>query len=102
MKISFYRSSGFIIEKNVLHAGGPIMICDPRVTALAAMPNNIFFNGNGIVETHILENYDVVARAVFALRDGTVIADPLLRHLDRRDFTFAPDSPASKLGINTL
>lgn len=105
MKLTFPKSSGFIMEKNVLHARGPITISRAvwwdaaavEQKALAAMPNNIFFSRGGVIEEDLAG-----AQTDFAPRDGTVMKDPLFRKPDRGDFSFLPGSPAHELGIKPL
>jgi len=101
MKLGFFKSSGFILEKNIIYAKDAIVIQDSEPTALKAVPDNIIFSETGVIKK---EGYDICdvrppLQAVFTPQDGTVITDPLFRCPDLGDFTLKPGSPVFKLGF---
>jgi hypothetical protein len=83
---TFPRSSGMIVERNVVLAEGAIIVENPG--AVAAWKNNLFFSRAG--------EYRDVPEALI-LR-----ADPLLEDTSGGQFGFRPDSPALGLGIRAL
>ncbi|MBI2926192.1 MAG: right-handed parallel beta-helix repeat-containing protein [Verrucomicrobia bacterium] len=98
-KWTFPRSTGFTVEKNVLHATGKIRI--EGVNAVANWSRNLFFTGAGKIELLDLKDYSRTGQ-----REGppgdTVVADPLFVDWENGDYRFRPDSPAHKLGIAPL
>ncbi|MCC6859402.1 MAG: right-handed parallel beta-helix repeat-containing protein, partial [Bryobacterales bacterium] len=75
-RIDLPRSSGYIFEKNVIHAGGKVIFKAPP-GAISHMPRNVIFSRAGSVERESQADYKVVGRSALELKDGSVFADPL-------------------------
>jgi len=99
-KITFWNSSNYRLEKNVIFAKGKLLFL--KHNAITGMPNNVFFSGTGVVEGEKMERYKPLGREPIQPRDGTVIADPMFDKIEGGIVTFRPDSPALKLGIQPL
>jgi hypothetical protein len=90
--LTFMRCEHFTFERNIVIAGGRLLLSAPE-HALAAMPNNILWSGTGKIELETLDahGYSPTKSEPFTPRDGTVFADP------RSD-----DTLAAQLGISPL
>ena len=98
--ITFPRSSDYRLEKNVIVAKGKIAFTNPG--AIAAFPDNILFSGTGKVEGQKLKDYRATGAEPLKPGEGSVLADPRLVEFEKGKVTFAPDSPALKLGIQPI
>lgn len=112
-RLSFTRSSGTTLEKNVVYATGSIAL---RATnAIAEFHRNIFYSGTGTV-TGIAEPQTYVPGGPIVGKvagtgepepqeyglesgEGTLLADPGFVDLAGGDLSFLPDSPARRWGI---
>jgi hypothetical protein len=99
-RITFPKSSGYVFEKNVVYARGKIVFENPD--AIAALRNNVLFGAEGKVQFKKLKNYSSTGVTAFEPDDKNVLADPRLVEFDEGTVTFAPDSPALKLGIEPI
>lgn len=99
-KLTFYVSSDYRMERNVICAKGKIVILNPD--GIAVMPGNVIFSAAGVVEGEKMDRYKRLGRTPLEARDGSVIADPMLDVTEEGVVTFKPDSPALKLGVAPL
>ncbi|MEK7404688.1 MAG: right-handed parallel beta-helix repeat-containing protein [Acidobacteriota bacterium] len=84
MRITLPRSSEFRFENNILWAKGRIVVSNPE--AIAESSGNVFCSAS---------------RQVEGAPPGTLLADPQLQ-VEGRRYSFAPGSPAAKLGIEPV
>jgi hypothetical protein len=100
MGLTFPRSSNYTFEKNVLYAKGAFSLENPD--AIATFQNNILFSAQGRVNCHKLSDYSRTDTYQLKLENGNVSADPLLIQFEKGNVSFAPESPAIKLGIKPI
>ncbi len=98
-RLTFPRSTGFTMERNVLYATGKIRI--EGVNAVTRWSKNLFFSGTGNIELVKLNGYRGEGTETGAPAD-TVVADPRFRDWQHGDCRFQPSSPANQLGIEPL
>jgi len=99
----FNRSEGIVIERNVVVAGGDILI-KARQGEPVGMPDNLFFsaNGNVVLGTLPTDGYNLLRTCPLEMRQGSESADPMLTNPAKGDFSFRPGSPARRMGIKAL
>jgi hypothetical protein len=97
MELTFMRCEDFTFERNVLYAGGRIVL--KQFDAIASMPDNVLFSRAGRVEVASGKDYATGDVAALVPRQGTVIADPLFVDAARGDFRFRAGSPGVARGI---
>ena len=119
--LTFPRTSGMTFEKNILIAEditfrmptethrAPIPDNVPEsvkpflnANGITSMPDNIIFSRSGTINHVITSNYSTIETVPLEPREGTVFADPKFADRENGDFTFKPDSPAYKLGIEPI
>ncbi len=100
-RITLHRCEDYLFERNVIYAGGDLVLQSPE-GAIARMPGNVLFSGTGKVDLVTLTDYTPKSRSALEPRDGTVFADPEFVDLKNGDYRFAPGSPARALGIEPL
>jgi hypothetical protein len=98
--LTFPRSSNYIFEKNIIWAKGTISF-DNR-EAITTFQNNILFSEKGKVESHKLADYSRAGTYLLQQDQTNLLADPLLAEFDKGKISFAPESPALKLGIKSI
>jgi len=98
--LTFPRSAGYRLEKNVIVATGKIVFSNPA--AVAAFEDNVVFSRAGKVEGQPLRDYSPTGAGPLKAGEGLVLADPRLSVTEAGKVAFAPDSPAHKLGITSL
>ena len=101
LKLTFPRSSGYRLERNVLVAGGSLLI-QAAPEAISTMPDNVFFSRNGQCEWEKLDGYNRADKAPLEPREGTLLADPRLLRTSPTLFDFEADSPCRARGIRPL
>ena len=84
-KLTFQNSSAFVMDRNIVVAGGPILVKWPE--AVATWTNNLFFSGAG-------QNQGVP--------DSVQKGDPVFVDAAKGDYRFQTNSPAPALGIMSL
>ncbi len=99
MQLTFPRSSGYAFEKNVLVAKGRITFDNYEGIAFAA--GNVLYSDQGKVECRKLDQYSQTGSYALESGETNVQADPMLT-VDEGKVTFAPDSPARKVGIQPI
>lgn len=98
-KLTFPRSIGYALERNVLYATGKIRI--ENIAAVTNWSRNLFFSGAGKVEGVQLRDYSAAAVSASAPGD-TVLVDPQFMDWKNGDYRFKSSSPARKLGIEPI
>jgi hypothetical protein len=98
-KITFPRSTGFILERNVLYATGKIRV--EGVQAVTTWSNNLFFAESGRYEWVTLEHY-TARQTSTQPPPGVSTNRPLLQNLWQPNARFYPQSPAHALGIGAV
>lgn len=81
-KLTFPRCSGFVMDRNIIVAGGTISI--ENTEAVAAWTSNLVFSSSGAYQ---------------GVPDEVLTRDPRLVDAANGDYRFQPDSPAPGLGI---
>lgn len=100
MKLTFQSSTGYTVERNVIVAGGEIVLANPD--ALDTVSANVLFSRADRVVFHELDKYRKVGERPFDPVGDNVFADPLLEDYAAGLVRFAPDSPAAALGIEPI
>jgi hypothetical protein len=98
-KITFPRSSGYTVERNVVYATGTIRF--EGFNAVTNWSNNLFYSGKDRIECVPLREYSA-GGTVTNPPPNSVLADPLFVDLAKDDYRFRPDSPAVKLDIQPV
>lgn len=98
--LSWPRTSGLTFEKNILIAD-EVVFSMPS-DAMAALRNNILYSRFGVATVDEIVIYTTIDTKPFVFTDGNVLADPLFVDQAHNDFSFKPDSPAKKLGIEPV
>jgi hypothetical protein len=95
-KMTFPRSTGYTIQRNVLFATGKIRI--ENIDAVQTWSNNLFYSGANRVERVRTQQYS--ARETFEGPPGdTRMGDPLFENWGAGDYRYGPGSPALDLGL---
>jgi len=98
--LTFPRSSGYTFEKNIIVAEGKIIFDNPE--GITTWKDNCLFSRAGKIEGNKLDRYTRTGSPELKPDGGNVFADPQLAEFDKGIVTFAPDSPAAKLGIKPI
>jgi hypothetical protein len=98
---TFARCQNYTLEKNIYYATGNIIFRYPA-DGITSMKDDLFFSKSGKVEYETLVDYAGQGLHPMTPTDGSLIADPIFMNLQKWDFRFRQDSPALKLGIETL
>ena len=85
IQLTFPRCHGFVLDRNVIVAGGPIQVENPE--GVSAWTNNLILSRAG--------RYDQVA-------NGVEKGEPCFVDATKQDFRFQAGSPALGLGIKPL
>lgn len=98
-KLTFPRSTGFTLERNILSATGKIRI--EGENAVTRWSKNLFHSGANRIERVRLDQYSG-RETLLGPPGDTVMADPLLVDPASLDFRFRTNSPALELGIEPI
>ena len=98
--MTFPRSSGYTFEKNIIVAEGKIIFDNPE--GITTWKGNCLFSRAGKIEGNKLDRYTRTGTSELKPEGGNVFADPQLAEFDKGIVTFAPDSPAARLGIKPI
>ncbi|HEX2972695.1 MAG TPA: hypothetical protein VHP11_10200, partial [Tepidisphaeraceae bacterium] len=96
LRLTFPRSTGHVLEGNILYAAGKITF--ENIDGVATWSKNVMYSAAGQVEGITLKDYSA-AGTVPGARGDTLIADPLFIDLAKGDYRYKPESPATKLGL---
>jgi len=99
-RLTFPKSSNYTVEKNIIYAKGNIVLENPD--AITALQNNILFSTEGIVQCRRLKDYSRTGTYQFKAEEGNLLVDPLIVEFEKGVVSFAPESPAGKLGIKPI
>ncbi len=99
-RLTFPKSSGYTVEKNVIWAKGKIMLENPD--AITILQNNVLFSEAGLVQARKLENYSPSGTYQLKEETGNLLLDPLIMEFKAGVVKFKPMSPAGKLGIEPI
>lgn len=113
-KITFPRSSGFTMERNLIYATGKVTLSG--INAVTQAANNLIFSGSGEVigvdqviytpggPINALINPAARVGVEYPIESGEsfVLADPLFTDIAAGDTSFRAESPAQRLGIRAL
>jgi parallel beta-helix repeat protein len=102
VSLRFIRSSGYVLSRNVVYAGGEIVILN--VDGIDTFEDNVFYSAAGAVRGWHYEPDSYQRTGIDLLPDGrdTWQADPLFVDLAGGDYRFQAASPALKLGIEPI
>lgn len=113
--VTFPRSSGFSMERNVIYAGGKIVL--DGINAIVELADNVFYSkigdvvgieqeiytpGGPIVSLRLNPDAQIGQEYPLKSGGGILLADPLLIDLDGGDYRFRAGSPALRLGIQPI
>jgi hypothetical protein len=98
--LTFPRSSGYTFEKNIIVAEGKIIFDNHE--GITTWKDNCLFSRAGKIEGNKLDRYTRTGSSELKPDGGNVFADPQLAEFDKGIVTFAPDSPAARLGIKPI
>jgi Right handed beta helix region/GH141 insertion domain len=99
-ELTFARSVDYVFERNVVHATGSITFSN--IDAMTTFANNVLFSGTGVVQGKKLDKYATTATVDLEAKDGNTFADPLLLEYEKGLVRFDAQSPALKLGIESI
>jgi hypothetical protein len=94
--LTFARCADYILERNVVVAGGTIVVTRPEALALAE--NNVVCSRTGAVQQVTLDDYRETSRVELPAT-GWQQVDPLLLEYEQGRVQFGPDSPTTQWGI---
>lgn len=100
LRLTWPRSSGYRFEKNMLYAGGKIVLENRE--GIAELSGNLFFSTEGRVECKKLDRY--AQAGIYALEPDATnrLGDPKLTAYRTGKVETSPDSPARELGIEAI
>jgi hypothetical protein len=99
-RLTFPKSSGYTVEKNVIYAKGKIILENPD--AVTILRDNVLFSEAGLVQARRLKNYGSAGTYRMEAGTGNLFVKPLITGFDKGIVRFAPGSPADKLGIEPV
>jgi hypothetical protein len=99
-RLTFPKSSGYTVEKNIISSKGKVIIENPD--AIKTLRNNVLFSKTGLVEARKLKNYSRSGSYQIKPETGNLLVDPLIVEFKKGVVKFAPDSPAGRLGIKPI
>jgi hypothetical protein len=99
-RLTFPRSSNYILENNIIQAKGKIIFEGPD--AIITLRNNVLFSATGQVECQKLERYSRAGSYPLKPENGNLFADPLLVEFAKGRVKVAGDSPVAKLDIKLI
>ena len=99
-RLTFPKSSGYTVEKNIVYARGKIVL--ENLDAITTLQNNVLFSKAGIVQARKLNNYSQSGTYQLKADSGNLLDDPLVLEFKAGIVKFAPDSLAVKLGIKPI
>jgi hypothetical protein len=99
-QMTLAKSSEYLFEKNVFWAPGTIRFTNPA--GFATRRQNVLFSHSGNILGVPLEDYQHQEPEPLPPGDGDLFVDPLLIEYETGLVRFAPDSPATNLGIEPL
>jgi hypothetical protein len=98
-KLTFPRSTGYALERNVIYATGRIVI--EGANAVTRWSKNLFYSGTGRIEQLQLDRYS--RHGVTNAPPGdTLTVDPLLEDWTSGEFGFRPGSPVEQIGFESI
>ncbi len=98
-KLTFPRSSGYLVDHNVFYAEGAIRIQNPD--AVSRWNQNLFFSRTGVIEQIKMNLYSSTG-IVPGAPPESLVADPKFRNWRDGDFRFEEGSPAARLGVEPI
>jgi hypothetical protein len=98
--LRFPRSSGWVLERNVIAVGGALLLQDWQ--AVVRCEGNLLYSAVGKIETAVRTEKGEYRREALQASPGCQIGDPRLQADPRGRVSFAPQSPAGALGIKPL
>ncbi|UCD50860.1 MAG: right-handed parallel beta-helix repeat-containing protein [Phycisphaerales bacterium] len=100
LRLTWPRSSGYRFEKNILCAGGKIVLENRE--GITELDRNILFSAAGQVECKKMDRYAQAGTYALVLDATNQLADPKLLAYRTGRVQTAPDSPARDLGIEPI
>lgn len=100
MTLTFPRSDDFVFEQNVLVAPGAVTFEGPL--AIETWRSNVISSGDGAMTLARMERGESGDEKQVAQHEGVLFADPMLETWREGRITFAPASPALRLGIEPV
>jgi len=97
MRLTFPKCSDFTVERNVMAATGSITFSNPQ--AITSFGNNVIYSAAGRVVGKTLADYRELGAAALEPGEGSVLADPLVKGVEKGRVQFGRTSPARALGI---
>ena len=100
LRLTWPRSSGYRVEKNMLYATGKIILENRE--GITELTHNLFFSTEGKIECKKLDRYSQTDRYALEPDATNRLADPKLTAYRTGKVETAPDSPARDLGIEAI
>jgi hypothetical protein len=115
VQVTFPRSSGFRMERNVIYAKGRVVL--DGINAVVGFVDNVFYSdvgqvvgieqeiytpGGPIVSLRLNPDVRIGQEYLLESGGGIVLADPLFADLEGGDYRFRAESPALRLGIHPI
>lgn len=97
--LTFQKSEGYALERNVICATGGVKFTNRD--AIASWSGNVIYSGSGMIEGSAMDGYQVTGTTALDV-PGVRAGDPLIQGIDEKLITFADGSPAAELGIQPL
>ena len=99
-RLTFPKSSGYTVEKNIICANGKVIFENPD--AITTLRNNVLFSEARSVEARKLKNYSRSGSYQIKAEAGNLLVDPLIVEFKRGTVKLAQGSRAGELGIKPI
>ncbi len=99
-RITFQKSSSYVMEQNVICARGDIVLDNPD--GVDNMRNNVLFSAEGKVHCRRLKDYSLLGSYQLEGDGENLLADPRLVEFETGKVSFTADSPVHRLGIKPI
>jgi hypothetical protein len=96
-RLTFPKCSEYSLQRNIIVASGSIALSNPA--AITTFANNVFYSATGKIVGKALADYRELDTVPLEPGEGSVLADPQLKGVEKGRLRFGRTSPARQLGI---
>lgn len=98
--LTFPKSSGYKVEKNVMSAGGKIVLQNPD--GISELKGNVLFSKAGKIEGWKFRDYTRIGTEGYDVGDENLTSDPQLEGVETGRISYGPSSSARRLRIPAI